>query len=345
MTRFLLGVSALAIAATPVLASEQIRVTGSGTVYPFTAAVAEAFGKASGKKTPVVEATGSGPGIKLFCTGAGDDTPDFADASRAMKKDELATCMTNGVKEVVQLTIGYDGIALTNAKGGPDISVTKQQIYLALAKQVPDKDGKLVDNPYKMWSDIDPSLPKVKITVLSHPATSGTRSSIEDLILKPGAESFPAMKDLEAKDAKAFDAAFKTLRTDGGFVEAGENDNAIIQKLEADPTVFALFGYSNVALNGSKIKAAKVEGEAPSVEAVQAGKYKLSRPLFVYAKKDHLKTTPDMAAFVAEYMSAKAIGDDGYLADKGLIPLPAAELKKQMDLAKAMTPLTADDLK
>ena len=150
MTRFLLSVSALAILATPVLASDQIRVTGSGTVYPFTAVVAEAFGKATGKKTPVVEATGSGPGIKLFCAGAGDDTPDFVDSSRAMKKDELATCMTNGAKEVVQLTIGYDGIALTSAKAGPDIAVTKQQIYLALAKQVPDKDGKLVDNPYKL---------------------------------------------------------------------------------------------------------------------------------------------------------------------------------------------------
>jgi phosphate transport system substrate-binding protein len=345
MKRFLFAASAFAMAASPAFAAEQIRVTGSGTVYPFTAAVAEAFGKATGKKTPVVEATGSGPGIKLFCASADDSSPDFVDSSRAMKKDELNTCITNGAKEVVQLTIGYDGIALANAKGGPALNVTKQQIFQALAKQVPDKDGKLVDNPYVMWSDIDPSLPKVKIVVLSHPATSGTRSSIEDLVLNPGAKAFPSLKDLADKDPKAFDAEFKTLRTDGGFVEAGENDNTIVQKLEADPNSFALFGYASVALNGSKIKAAKVEGTAPSVEAVQKGEYKLSRPLFVYVKKDHLKTTPDMTAFIAEYMSAKAIGDDGYLADKGLIPMPADELKKEIAHAKALEPLKPDDLK
>ncbi len=345
MTRLLCALSALALFAAPALAKDQIRIVGSGTVYPFTTTVAEAFGKATGKKTPVVEANGSGPGIKLFCAGAGDDTPDFVDASRAMKKSELEDCNKNGVKDVVQLTIGYDGLALANAKGGPALSLTKQQIFMAMAKQVPDKDGKLVDNPYKMWSDIDPALPKVKIVILSHPATSGTRSSIEDLILNPGAKTFPGLKDLADKDAKAFEAVFKTLRTDGGFVEAGENDNAIVQKLAADPNTFALFGYANVSLNGGKVQAAKVEGEAPSVEGVQTGKYKLSRPLFVYAKKDHMAAMPDMAAFVAEYMSAKAIGSDGYLADKGLIPLPAAEFKAQVDAAKAAKSLTPDQLK
>ncbi len=345
MTRLLCALSALALFAAPAFAKDQIRIVGSGTVYPFTTTVAEAFGKATGKKTPVVEANGSGPGIKLFCAGAGDDTPDFVDASRAMKKSELEDCNKNGVKDVVQLTIGYDGLALANAKGGPALSLTKQQIFMAMAKQVPDKDGKLVDNPYKMWSDIDPALPKVKIVILSHPATSGTRSSIEDLILNPGAKTFPGLKDLADKDAKAFEAVFKTLRTDGGFVEAGENDNAIVQKLAADPNTFALFGYANVSLNGGKVQAAKVEGEAPSVEGVQTGKYKLSRPLFVYAKKDHMAAMPDMAAFVAEYMSAKAIGSDGYLADKGLIPLPAAEFKAQVDAAKAAKSLTPDQLK
>lgn len=345
MKRFLLAASMLAIAASTAHAGDQIRVTGSGTVYPFTATVAEAFGKASGKKTPVVEATGSGPGIKVFCGGTGDENADFVDSSRRIKKDELTTCITNGAKDVVELTIGYDGIALANAKAGPALSVTKQQIFLALAKMVPDKDGKLVENPYKQWSDIDASLPKVNIVVLSHPATSGTRSSIEDLVLKPGAESIASLKDLEAKDPKAFDVEFKTLRTDGGFVEAGENDNTIVQKLEADKNSFALFGYASVALNGSKIKAAKVEGSAPSVEAVQKGEYKLSRPLFVYVKKDRLSATPDMTAFIAEYMSPKAIGDDGYLADKGLIPMPADQLKKEIAHAKALEPLKPDDLK
>ena len=345
MTRFLTTVSVLAILATPALARDQLRITGSGTVYPFTTTVAEAFGKTSGKKTPVVEATGTGPGIKQFCAGAGEDTPDIANASRAMKKDELDTCMKNGVKDVVQLTIGYDGIALTNAKGGPAMAVTKQQLFLAMAKQVPDKDGKLVDNPNKMWSDIDPALPKINIMIMSHPATSGTRSSIEDQILKPGAESIATLKDMEGKDAKAFEVEFKTLRSDGAFVEAGENDNAIVQKLEADKNAFALFGFSNVMLNGSKLQAAKIEGDAPTMENVAAGKYKVSRPLFIYVKKDHAAAMPELAAFVAEYMSPKAIGSDGYLVDKGLIPLPAAEYKKQAELAKAMTPLTADQLK
>ena len=345
MKTIILASSLLALAASPAFARDQMRIVGSGTVYPFTTTVAESFGKTTGKKTPIVEANGSGPGIKMFCDGAGDDTPDFVNASRAMKKDELAACMKNGVKDVAQLTIGYDGLALANAKGGPVMAVTPAQIFTALAKQIPDKDGKLVDNPNKMWSDIDPSLPKVKIVVLSHPATSGTRSSIEDLILSPGAKSYPSLKELADKDTKAFSVVFKTLRTDGGFVEAGENDNAIVQKLAADPNTFALFGFSNVALNGGKVQAAKVDGEAPSVEGVQTGKYKLSRPLFVYVKKDHMAAMPDMAAFVAEYMSAKAIGGDGYLADKGLIPMPAAEMKAQMDSAKALPSLTADQLK
>ena len=345
MNRILLAASVFALAISPAVARDQMRIVGSGTVYPFTTTVAEAFGKATGKKTPVVEANGSGPGIKLFCASAADDSPDFVDASRPMKKDELAACATNGVKDVAQLTIGYDGLALANAKGGPAMSVTKQQVFLALAKQVPDKDGKLVDNPNKMWSDIDPSLPKVKIVVLSHPATSGTRSSIEDLILTPGAKTLPSLKELSDKDAKAFAAVATTLRTDGGFVEAGENDNAIVQKLSADANSFALFGYSNVSLNGGKIQAAKVEGEAPSVEGVQSGKYPLSRPLFVYVKKGHMAAMPDMAAFVGEFMSPKAIGDDGYLADKGLIALPKDVMAKELANAKALPSLTADQLK
>jgi len=344
MNRLLVAASLLALAAGPALAKDQIRIVGSGTVYPFTTVVAEAFGKATGKKTPVVEANGSGPGIKLFCAGNDDASPDFADASRAMTKDELATCIKNGVTDVAQLTIGIDGLALTNAKGGPAINITEQQLFAALAKQVPDKDGKLVDNPYKLWSDIDPSLPKVAIKVLSHPATSGTRSSIEDQILSPGAAAYPSLADLKKSDAAAFTTEFKTLRTDGAFVEAGENDNAIVEKLLADPNTFALFGVSNLLLNG-KLQAAALEGEAPTADSIASGKYKASRPLFVYVKKTHMASNPDMAAFIAEYMSAKAIGPDGYLIDKGLIALPADQLKKAMDDAKSLPSLTADMLK
>jgi phosphate transport system substrate-binding protein len=342
MNRFLLAVSALALVATPALARDQIRIVGSSTVYPFTTAVAENFGKATGMKTPVVESTGTGGGFKLFCAGVGADHPDFTNASRAIKKSEFDMCQKNGVTDIVEIKVGFDGLTIANAAAGPDANFTKQQIFLALAKQVPDKDGKLIDNPYKMWSDIDPALPAEKIEVLGPPPTSGTRDSFAELVLEKGAESFESLKALKGSDAKAFETVWKTIRTDGAYVEAGENDNLIVQKLEANPQAFGIFGFSFLEENEGKIKGAKIEGEAPSFETVASGSYKVARPLFVYAKKQHVGTIPGMAEFIAEYTSKKAIGEEGYLADKGLIPLPKADAEMSATSAKDMVTLTAD---
>jgi phosphate transport system substrate-binding protein len=345
MNRFLMTASVLALAAAPAFARDQIRIVGSSTVYPFTTTVAENFGKATGNKTPVVESTGTGGGVKLFCAGAGDDTPDFVNASRPLKKAEFETCQTNGVTDIVELKIGFDGLTVANAAAGPDAAFTKQQIFMALAKQVPDKDGKLVDNPYTKWSDIDPSLPSEKIEVLGPPPTSGTRDSFAELVLEKGAEKFPVLADLKKADAKAYEAVWKSIRTDGAYVEAGENDNLIVQKLEANPTAFGVFGYSFLEANKGKIKPAKVEGEIPTFDSISSGTYKVSRPLFIYVKKQHIGQVTGMEQFIAEYISDKAIGEEGYLSDKGLIPLTADQEKATMDVAKGMTVLTADMVK
>jgi phosphate transport system substrate-binding protein len=345
MNKYLLAASLLALAAAPAVARDQIRIVGSSTVYPFTTAVAESFGKATGMKTPIVESTGTGGGLKLFCAGTGDDSPDIANASRTIKKAEFETCQQNGVKDIVELKVGFDGLTIANAAAGPEAAFTKQQIFLALAKQIPGKDGKLIDNPNMKWSDIDASLPAEKIEVLGPPPTSGTRDSFAELVMDKGAETIPALADLKKADAKAYEAVWKTIRTDGAYVEAGENDNLIVQKLEANPSAFGIFGYSFLESNKGKIKAAKVEGEVPSFDTISTGKYKVSRPLFIYVKKGHIGQVDGLDKFVAEYISDKAIGEDGYLADKGLIPLTADQEKATMEVVKSKKTLTADDVK
>ena len=342
MTRLLFAVSALAIAASPAFARDQIRIVGSSTVYPFTTAVAEAFGKSSGMKTPVVESTGTGGGFKLFCEGAGEDTPDFTNASRPIKKSEFEACQKNGVTDIVEVKVGFDGLTVATAAGAPDVALTKQQLFMALAKQVPDKEGKLVDNPYKMWNEIDPSLPATKIEVLGPPPTSGTRDSFAELVLEKGADTFESLAALKKSDAKAFETVWKSIRTDGAYVEAGENDNLIVQKLEANPDAFGIFGFSFLEENEGKIKAVKVEGQVPTFETIASGDYKVARPLFVYVKKQHVGQVPGMAEFLTEYTSAKAMGDEGYLADKGLIPLPVEEAATSANTVKDLTALTAD---
>ena len=251
MKKVLLAVSALALFAGPALARDQIRIVGSSTVYPFTTTVAENFGKTSGMKTPVVESTGTGGGMKLFCASAGEDTPDLTNASRRIKKSEFEDCAKNGVTEIVEVKIGFDGLTLAASKDAPAMKLTKQQIFMALAKQVPDADGKLVDNPYKMWSDIDASLPKEKIEVLGPPPTSGTRDSFMELAMEVGAAKFKSLEALKKSDVKAFEAVWKSIREDGAYVEAGENDNLIVQKLQANPAALGIFGFSFLEENAS----------------------------------------------------------------------------------------------
>ena len=255
MNRILMTASLLALIATPAFAArDQIRIVGSSTVYPFTTTVAEAFGKATKMKTPVVESTGTGGGMKLFCAGLGEDKPDFENASRRIKKSEFDDCVKNGVTEIVEIKVGFDGLSIAQSNKGKPFALTKQQIFLALAKMVPDKDGKLVANPYKMWSDVDASLPATKIEVLGPPPTSGTRDSFAELFLKKGAQEFETLAALEQKDVTAFDPIWKTIRTDGAYVEAGENDNLIVRKIEANPAAFGVFGYSFLEENKKMIK-------------------------------------------------------------------------------------------
>jgi len=330
------------------LARDQIRIVGSSTVYPFTTAVAEQFGKSGAGKTPVVESTGTGGGMKIFCEGVGEDKADATNASRRMKKGEFETCQKNGVKDIVEINIGFDGLTIAQSKAGPDTKLTLGQVFLALAEQVPDKDGKLIANPYKNWSDIDPSLPNVKIEVLGPPPTSGTRDSLHELFLEKGAESFDslkAMKDDDKKNnTKNFEKVWKSIRKDGAYVEAGENDNVIVQKLEANKDAYGVFGYSFLEENTGKLKGVALDGVAPEFDAITSGKYKGARRMYVYIKKAHIGVIPGLEKFAAEYVSKNAIGADGYLARKGLVTLPKEEAEKVRSAVLGSLPMTGEGL-
>jgi phosphate transport system substrate-binding protein len=345
MKRYLIAASLLVLATSPSIARDQIRIVGSSTVYPFATVVAEAFAKSTGMKTPVIESTGTGGGIKLFCSGVGEDTPDFVNASRKMKRAEFEICQKNGVDEVVEFRLGYDGLTVSSAVGGPDVQFTRKQLFLALAKQVPDKDGKLIDNPYKMWNDIDPSLPAEKIEVLGPPPTSGTRDSFAELVLKKGAEEFESLAALGQSDVAAFDAIWKAFRTDGAYVEAGENDNLIIQKLSANPKAFGIFGYSFLSENEDKMKAASIDGDKPDYESIANGNYKGARVLYIYAKKAHLGLVSGMVEYLTEFTSTQAIGEDGYLLDRGLVALKTCDAELSAAAVTTLPILDIDMLK
>ena len=307
-------------------ARDYISIAGSSTVFPFSSSVAEQFGRGSKFKTPKVESVGTGGGMKLFCQGLGPQYTDIANASRRIKASEVADCEKNGVKEIVEVRIGFDGIVLANSKTSPTYKLTRQQLYLALAKQVPDPASptKLVDNPYTTWKQIDKTLPDVKIEVLGPPPTSGTRDAFAELALEKGCESFTWLKELKGVDEKRFKRVCTQIREDGAYVEAGENDNLIVQKLEANPKALGIFGYSFLEENLSKLHGSIIEGKEPTFENIASGGYPVSRSLYFYVKKAHVGVIPGIQEFVAEFTSEKAVGDEGYLADKGLIPLPKA---------------------
>lgn len=355
--------------ATAATARDQINIVGSSTVFPFATAVAEKFGNKSEFKTPKVESTGSGGGLKLFCKGVGAETPDIANASRRMKAKEWKKCQVAGVKDIMEFKIGFDGIAMANAKSGPELSLTRKQVFLALAAMVPDNDGKLVANPYTKWSDIDPSLPDTKIEVLGPPPTSGTRDAFEELALGGGAKKINWLKELrglKVGDAKIAELAkthgipakflekkgkaakgkdvFKKIayhiREDGAYIETGENDNLIVSKLEANPKAVGVFGFSFLDQNSDKVKGAKIDDVTPTFEAISSGKYPVSRSLFFYVKKAHIGVIPGMKEFLAEWTREGTFGDEGYLVEKGLIPLPKADRDAaaiQADELKVMT--------
>ena len=301
-------------------ARDQIRIVGSSTVFPFSTAVAEQFGRTTNFPTPIVESTGSGGGAKLFCSGVGVDFPDITNASRRMKKSEFDTCQKNGVTSITEVKVGFDGIVLANSNSGPYGGVTTEQIFLALAKEVP-VNGELVANPYESWSDIDPSLPNSRIEVLGPPPTSGTRDAFEELALLAGAEANAFMAALEELDEDKFEEVATTLREDGAFIEAGENDNLIVQKLVNNPNAFGIFGYSFVLENEDKIHAWEVNGVTVGDETVQNGSYPMARSLFFYIKNAHIGVIPGMKEYATEFVSEAAVGPDGYTVERGLIPL------------------------
>lgn len=314
-------------------ARDQIRIVGSSTVFPFSTAVAEQFGKTTSFATPVVESTGSGGGMKLFCAGVGEDHPDMTNASRRIKKSEFESCTANGI-DITEVKVGFDGIVLANAKSGDDLNLTLEQLFLALAKEVP-QDGKLVPNPYTNWSEIDSSLPNKKIEVLGPPPTSGTRDAFVEIAMEGGCKTLAGAKELGL--AKK---ACHAIREDGVFVEAGENDNLIVQKLEANPAAYGIFGFSFLDQNSDKVKGASINGTSPEFEEIAAGNYPVSRSLYFYVKQQHVGVIPGIKEFVTEFTSEQAWGPDGYLVDKGLIPLPDADRAAMAKQAQGLESLS-----
>lgn len=323
---------------------DYISIVGSSTVYPFATVVAEQFGKSTSFKTPKIESTGSGGGHKLFGAGVGVEHPDITNSSRRIKKSELEKAIANGVREVVEVKIGYDGIVVANSKKADTFRLSRKDLFLALAKDVPAGEGKTQPNPYKTWKDVNPSLPAIKIEVLGPPPTSGTRDAFVELAMEGGAKKFDWIKNLKGKDKKAYKALCHTVREDGAYIEAGENDNLIVQKLEANPDALGIFGFSFLDQNADKIQGSYIDGVKPTFDAIADSSYPVSRPLFFYVKKAHVDTIPGMREYLAEFTSEKAWGDEGYLTDRGLIPMPAAERKQFSDAVKNLTPLKVTDL-
>ncbi len=360
----------IGLLAAPALARDTIHIVGSSTVYPFSTAVAENFGARTRFPVPVVESTGSGGGMKLFCQGVGVDTPDITNASRRMKASEWKTCHQNGVTQIVEVKIGFDGIAIANAKSAPVFHLTLKQVFLALAAQVPVADDTCVlkDNPYRKWSQIDPSLPDEAIEVYGPPPTSGTRDAFVEIAMEKGADEVACLHELKhakpgseayarltkllpaelTRDAggkplagkKIFAHIAQRLREDGAWIDAGENDNAIVQTLEKTPSAIGVFGFSYLEQNGDAIKGAVVEGKAPDFDNIADGSYPISRDLFFYVKKQHVGLVPGIPEYVAEFTSEDAWGDYGYLADKGLIPLPEDMREKIGAAARALKVMT-----
>lgn len=335
-------IAAGALAAATIMSSpahanrDYITIVGSSTVYPFATVVAEQFGKTTQFKTPKIESTGSGGGLKLFCAGVGVKHPDITNASRAIKKSEQDKCAANGIKDIIEVKIGYDGIVLANSKGAKPMELSRKDIFLALAKEVPGTDGKLVANPNKTWKEVNSSLPDIKIEVLGPPPTSGTRDAFVELVMEEGVEDVD-MSGLSEEVKKSYKPG--ALREDGAYIEAGENDNLIVQKLQANPDALGIFGFSFLDQNADVVQGSIVEGETPTFENIAAGKYPISRPLFFYVKKVHVGTIPGIGEFLAEFTSEKAWGPDGYLADKGMIPMPEDERQKFAADVKELKPM------
>lgn len=331
-------------------ARDQIRIVGSSTVFPFSTAVAEEYGRTSGFKTPIVESTGSGGGLKLFCAGVGLSHPDITNASRRIKASEVDLCAKNGVTDITEVKVGFDGIVLANVKGAHQFKLTLRDIYLALAKEVPAKGteggaSNLIPNPNKTWKDVNPALPNIAIKVMGPPPTSGTRDAFNELAIEGGCKTFSGNKALKKADKSTYKQKCRSIREDGAYIEEGENDNLIVQKLQADKNVLGVFGFSFLDQNsdvvqGSYIAKNGADYKEPSFENISSGDYPVSRSLFFYVKKKHVGVVPGIMEFLAAFTDEEAWGDEGYLTDRGLIPLPSADRTKIAAQAKNLTNLS-----
>ena len=313
---------------------DQIKIVGSSTVYPFTTAVAEAFvNRDSARKAPVVESTGTGAGMKLFCAGVGSQHPDIVNASRRMKKSEYESCQANGVGEIEEIQIGIDGIALAESKNGLKLQLSKKDVYLALAANPRGKP-----NAAKMWKDVNPALPAVPIQVYGPPSTSGTRDAFVELIMTPGCETAtPEVKALKDSDKEKYEAQCTRLREDGVYVDKGENDNLIVQNLSTNPNALGLFGYSYLEENADRLIGAPVDGVAPSYQTIVDGSYPGARPLYLYVKKRHIRAVPGLSEFLGQY--AQMWGPDGELVKRGLIAAPDGIRAASAAIVEKGTPL------
>nr|WP_253189358.1 substrate-binding domain-containing protein [Brevundimonas sp. LM2] len=318
-----------------------IWAAGSSTVFPFSTRVAENFGRNNPNGSPPrVESLGTGGGIQAFCQGVGPSTPDIANASRRMKGSEFDLCASNGVTDIIEIKIGYDGLVVATSRTGADFVLQGSDLYLALAKEVPGPNGTFIPNPHRTWDQVRAGLPPARIQVYGPPPTSGTRDSWVELAMTPAAEAVPQVAALAESDEDRFEAIAHTLREDGAWVDSGENDNAIVQTLTRTPGSVGVFGYSFLEENIGQVKPALVNGVSPTLETIASGEYPISRSMFIYVKKAHIGVIPGLQEFLVEFTSEAATGRGGYLQDRGMVPLPTDERMAQRSVATNLTVMT-----
>ena len=343
-TKFVLALGAASAILAPAAAQQMrrnIRIVGSSTVYPFSRAVAEKFARANpGVPAPIVESTGTGGGIKLFCGGVGAGHPDIVNASRRIKLSELRACAANGVTQITEVQIGLDGIAVATARATGLTGLTTRELYTALAKTPFGKP-----NTSKTWKDINARYPAIPIRIYGPPSTSGTRSSVEDLLMEPACAANPAVAALKKTNEARYNQVCKTIRSDGAYVDAGENDNLIVQKLEMNPGTIGLFGYSYLEHNENRLKGLMLNGVQPTYATIASFRYPGARPMFFYVKNAHLRAIPGIRAYAAEFVREGSFGPNGYLRPAGLIALSDAQRQRSSRMATSMTPMTAAGLK
>jgi len=333
----------LAAVSAPAMARDTVNIVGSSTVYPFATVVAERFGRNSDFPTPKLESTGSGGGLKLFCAGIGTQHPDITNASRRMKKSEFEMCQSNGVKDITEVKIGADGIVIANSKDADQMDLSLRQVFLALAKEVPDPKGgdKLVANPYQKWNDIDSSLPNKEISVMGPPPTSGTRDAFVEIAMEGGCKTFDFIKAMDKKEMRS---VCHSMREDGLFVEAGENDNLIVQRLAQDKDTLGIFGYSFLMENANQIQATTINGVEPTPDSIADEDYPVARSLFFYIKSAHVSVIPGIKEYAEAFTSESAWGDNGYLVDVGLIPNPRNVRMEVAKKVRNLAPMTGSEL-